>query len=273
MERRHFLTTGLASGLTLATTRVEAQAIHTGTTGLRAGEVKIPVADGALPAYRACPEGPGPFPVVLVNEEIFGVHDYIKDVCRRLAGAGYLAVAPEIYARLVDFSKLTDFSRLMPDVVLKAPDATVLSDLDATLVWAVANGGDASRLGTIGFCRGGRNVWLYAAHTPRLKAAVAWYGQLAGARSAIQPRTALDVAGEIRCPLLALFGGQDASIPRADAEAAIARAKAAGAEAEMVVYPDAGHGFHADYRPSYTPAAATDGGQRTLAWLKGHGVG
>lgn len=273
MERRHFLMTGLASGLTLATSRVEAQVIHTDTTGLLAGETSIPVSDGALPAYFAHPEGAGPFPVVLVNEEIFGVHDYIKDVCRRLAHAGYLAVAPEIYARLVDFSRLTDFSRLMPDVILKAPDATMLSDLDATLAWAARNGGDAAREGVLGFCRGGRNTWLYAAHNPNLKAVVAFYGPVAGPTSPIQPRQPLDIAGSLHCPLLGLYGGQDASIKIPDVETAIARARAAGIDAQLVVYPEAGHGFHADYRPSYNAPAASDAWARALAWFKGHGVG
>lgn len=273
MKRRPFLMTGLATGLTLATARVAAEVIHTDAAGLLAGETRIPVSDGVLPAYFARPDGPGPFPVVLVNEEIFGVHDYIKDVCRRLAHAGYLAVAPEIYARLVDFSRLTDFSRLMPDVILKAPDATMLSDLDAALAWAETQGGDAAREGVLGFCRGGRDTWLYAAHNRRLKAAVAFYGPVAGPVSDIQPRQPLDVAGEVRCPLLGLYGGQDGSIKIADVETAMARVRAAGVEAELKVYPEAGHGFHADYRPSYHAAAATDAWARALAWLRGHGVG
>ena len=273
IPRRGFVMTSLMSGLTLATTRAEAQVIHTSTAGLVAGEVSIPVADGRLPAYQARPDRPGRFATVLVIEEIFGVHDYIKDVCRRLAHAGFLAVAPELYARLADLSKMTDPQTIVRDVISKAPDATVLSDLDATAAWAAAHGqGDASRLAVIGFCRGGRDTWLYAAHNPSLKAAVAGYGPVGGARTPIQPRTAQDVAPELRCPLLGLYGADDASIPGDDVRAAAAAARAAGKQVSIVFYPGAGHGFHADYRPSYHKTAATDGWARMLAWLHSHGV-
>ena len=271
--RRHFVMTGLIAGLTLATTRVEAQAIHTDAAGLAAGETRLPVADGELPAYYARPEGAGPFPIVLVIEEIFGVHEYIRDICRRLAKQGYLAVAPELYARIADLSKMSDVHRIIQDVILKAPDAQVLSDLDAAASWAAAHGGDRARLAVTGFCRGGRDVWLYAAHNPALRAAVAWYGPIAGATSTIQPRTAGDVAAELKCPLLGLYGGQDASIKVADVQAAAARARAAGQDVQIMVYPDAPHGFHADYRPSYREADAKDGWQRMLAFFAAHGVG
>jgi len=269
---RRFVMTGLMSGLTLATTRVEAQVIHTDTAGIDAGEIKVPVADGALPAYYARPQGAGPFPIVLVNEEIFGVHDYIKDICRRLAKAGYLAVAPEIYARVADMAKIDGFQNIGADVIARAPDATVMSDLDASAAWAAANKGDANRLGVVGFCRGGRNSWLYDAHNPTVKAAVAWYGVLGGTRTEIQPKTAADVAEAINAPLLALQGGQDAAIRVEDLQAVAAKARAAGKTVEVVVYPDAGHGFHADYRPSYKPADAADGWQRMLAWFNKYGV-
>jgi carboxymethylenebutenolidase len=269
---RRFMMTGLMTGLTLATTRVEAQVIHTDTAGIDAGEVGVSVSDGAVPTYYARPEGNGPFPIVLVNEEIFGVHDYIKDVCRRLAKLGYLAVAPEIYARIADMAKITDFTNINRDVISKAPDATVMSDLDATAAWAAANKGDANRLGVIGFCRGGRNTWLYDARNPGLKAAVAWYGPIGGPRTDIQPKTAADVGEAIHAPLLALQGGQDAAIRVEDLQALAAQARAAGKTVEVVVYPDAPHGFHADYRPSYRPADAADGWQRMLAWLKKYGV-
>ena len=271
--RRGFVMTGLIAGLTLATTRVEAQAIHTDAAGLAAGETRLPVADGELPAYYARPEGTGPFPIVLVIEEIFGVHDYIRDICRRLAKQGYLAVAPELYARIADLSKMSDVHRIIQDVILKAPDAQLLFDLDAAASWAAAHGGDGTRLAVTGFCRGGRDVWLYAAHNPALRAAVAWYGPIAGATSAIQPRTAGDVAAELKCPLLGLYGGQDSGIKVADVEAAAARARAAGKDVQIVVYPDAPHGFHADYRPSYREADAKDGWQRMLAFFAAHGVG
>ncbi len=271
VERR-FMMTGLMSGLTLATTRVEAQVIHTDTAGIDSGEVRVKVSDGEVPTYYARPQGSGPFPIVLVNEEIFGVHDYIKDICRRLAKAGYLAVAPEIYARLADFSKITDFSTIFRDVVGKAPDATVLSDLDAAVAWAAANKGDAGRVGVVGFCRGGRNTWLYAAHNPSVKAAVAWYGPVVGPTSDIQPSTPTDVAAKLHAPLLGLYGGKDGGIKVEDVQAAAAKARAAGRTVEIVVYPDAPHGFHADYRPSYRANDAADGWARMLAWFRKYGV-
>ena len=270
--RRGFVMGGLIAGLTLAAARVEAQAIHTDAQGLQAGETKIEVADGALPAYFAHPAGAGPFPTVLVIEEIFGVHEYIKDICRRLAKAGYLAVAPELYARIADLSKMTDVHEIIANVILKAPDATLLADLDATAAWAAAHGGDAKRLAVTGFCRGGRNVWLYAAHNPRLKAAVAWYGPVRSPTSAIQPTNPMAIADRLLCPLLGLYGGKDGSISMDDVRAAAAKATAAGRQVRVVIYPDAGHGFHADYRPSYNAADAADGWRKMLAWFREHGV-
>ena len=272
LGRRGMVASTLIAGLTLATARVDAQVIHTGTEGIVAGETRVPVGDGELPAYSAKPEGTGPFPTILVIEEIFGVHDYIRDVCRRLAHEGFLAVAPELYARIADLSKMSDVQQILSQVISRAPDATLLDDLDHAATWAAANGGDPARLAVTGFCRGGRDTWLYAAHNPELKAAVAWYGPVGGATSDIQPRTARDVASELKCPLLGLYGGQDQSIPVADVQAAAAAARAAGKAVEIVVYPDAGHGFHADYRPSYNPADATAGWQRMLAWFRTHGV-
>ncbi|QEE39981.1 MULTISPECIES: dienelactone hydrolase family protein [unclassified Methylobacterium] len=274
LSRRGFVMTSLISGLTVATTRVEAQAIHTDATGIEAGEVKIPAADGPMPAYRAVPNGAGPFPIVLVIEEIFGVHEYIKDICRRLAKAGYCAVAPELYARQGDLSTMTDPKIIIRDIISKTPDAQWIGDLDATAAWAAsAAKGDAGRLGVMGWCRGGRDAWLYAAHRRDLKAAVAWYGPLGGDRTAIQPRTAGDVAAEIHAPLLALYGGADTGIPPASAEEARDKARQAGRSVELVIYPDAPHGFHADYRPSYRKDAAEDGWTRALAFLKANGVG
>ena len=272
LARRGFVMTGLMSGLTLATTRAEAQVIHTDTSGLDAGETKIPVSDGSLPAYYAKPAGAGPFPVVLVIEEIFGVHDYIKDVCRRLAKAGYLAVAPELYARLADLSKMSDVQQIIREVILKAPDTQLLSDLDSAASWAMAHGGAAGRLAVTGFCRGGRNTWLYAAHNPDLKAAVAWYGPVIGPTSDIQPATPTMLASQLKAPLLGLYGGQDGGIKVADVQAAAEAARAAGKSVDIVVFPDAPHGFHADYRPSYREADAADGWQRLLAFFRAHGV-
>lgn len=272
LARRGMLMSGLISGFTLAVTPVEAQIIHTDAAGITADEVKIPVADGTMPGYSAKPNGTGPFPIILVNEEIFGVHEHIKDLCRRLAKSGYLAVAPEIYARQGDLSKMTDVSQIVSQVISKKPDAEMLSDLDAAVAWAGQNGGDLSRLGVTGFCRGGRNTWLYDAHSTQVKAAVAWYGPVKGAPSDIQPKTALDAAADIRAPLLGLYGGQDTGIDVNDVQAAAAKARATGKTAEIHVYADAPHGFNADYRPSYRKADAEDGWARMLAWFKKYGV-
>jgi carboxymethylenebutenolidase len=272
-SRRGFVMTGLVTGFTAATTVVQGQTISTDATGLEAGEVKIPTGDGMMPGYRAMPSGAGPFPVILVIEEIFGVHEYIKDTCRRLAKLGYCAVAPELFARQGDLTKMTDVQQIVRDVIAKKPDAEMLSDLDATAAWAAASSkGNAQKLGVTGFCRGGRGVWLYCAHNPALKAGVAWYGPLGGNRSDIQPKTAADVAGELKAPVLGLYGAADTGIPVADVEKQRDAAKAAGKTVEIVIYPDTPHGFHADYRPSYRKAAADDGWARMLAWFKTYGV-
>lgn len=272
-SRRGFVMTGLISGFTLATTVVHGQAITTDSAGLEAGDVQIPTSDGQMPAYRAVPAGNGPFPIVLVIEEIFGVHEYIKDTCRRLAKQGYCAVAPEVYARQGDLTKMTDVQQIVREVISKKPDAELLADLDATAKWAAASSkGDAARLGVTGFCRGGRAVWLYAAHSPAVKAAVAWYGPLGGSRTDIQPKTAADVAGDIKAPVLGLYGGADTGIPVADVEKQRDTARAAGKTVEIVIYPDTPHAFHADYRPSYRKQPAEDGWAKMLAWFKTYGV-
>jgi carboxymethylenebutenolidase len=271
-SRRGFMMTTLMTGFTLAVTRAEAEPIHTDSAGLVAGEVRIPVADGHLPGYAARPAGAGPFPTILVIEEIFGVHEYIKDVCRRLAKRGYLAVAPELYARLADLSTMTDVQDIITKVILKAPDATLLADLDSTAAWAATDHGDPARLGVLGFCRGGRDTWLYAEHNPRLKAAVAFYGPVAGPRSDIQPKTPLDQAQLLKCPLLGLYGGQDASISQKDVQGAAAIARAMGKRVEIKLFPDAGHGFHADYRPSYNPKDAQAAWAMAMDWFKTNGM-
>ncbi len=272
LARRGFVMTSLISGFTLATTTVEAQAIHTDDAGLDTGEIQIPVKDGHLPGYFARPAKGTNFPVVLVNEEVWGVHEYIKDVCRRLAKAGYMAVAPEIYARIADLSKITDTQQILKEVIPKKPDAELMTDLDSTLAWAAHNKGSATHIAETGFCRGGRNVWLYATHNPRLKAAVAWYGPIKGNTSPIQPQTVMDMADQIKCPLLGLYGGKDTSISPDDVQAAAAKAKAAHKTVEIVIFPDAPHGFHADYRPSYHQAEAEDGWKQMLAWFRRYGV-
>ena len=272
LARRGMMMTGLISGFTLAVTTVQAQVIHTDEAGLDAGEIKISTNDGEIPGYYARPAGAGPFPVVLVIEEIFGVHEHIKDLCRRLAKAGYVAVAPELFARQGDLSKMTDVQAIVRDVISKAPDDQVMKDLDAAASWAGANKGDLGRMAVTGFCRGGRNTWFYAAHNPALKAAVAWYGPVGGATSPIQPQTVIDVADKIGCPVLGLYGGADTSIPVESVQAAAAKAKVAGKTVEIVVFPDAPHGFNADYRPSYRKEAAEDGWGRMLAWFKQYGA-
>jgi carboxymethylenebutenolidase len=271
LARRGFVMTGLMTGFTLATTVVEAQAIHTDANGLDAGEVKIPVKDGQLPAYFARPAKGTSFPIVLVNEEVFGVNEYLQDVCRRLAKQGCLAVAPEVYARIGDLSKATDSAQIGA-ITSKKPDTELMSDLDATLAWAAHNKGDPNRMGEIGFCLGGRTTWLYATHNPKLRAAVAFYGILGGDRTDLKPKTALDLADQIKCPLLGLYGGKDALNPVDQVREAESKAKAAHKTVEIVIYPDAGHAFFSDYRPSYIPADAEDAWKRTLAWFKRYGV-
>jgi carboxymethylenebutenolidase len=272
LARRGLMMTGLISGFTLADDRVEAQTITTDTNGLDAGEAKIPTSDGELPAYYARPAKGTHFPIVIVNEEIFGVHEHIKDICRRLAKVGYLAVATEYYARIGDLSKMTDISTIMNDVIYKAPDAQYLSDADSTITWAGKNKGDLAHVGVTGFCRGGRQTWLIAENNKRLKAAVAWYRPVLDPTSDIQPKTATDGADQLKCPLLGLYGGQDPSIKVDDVQAAAAKARAAHKIVEIVVYPDAPHGFNADYRPSYRKADAQDGWKRMLAWFAKYGV-
>jgi carboxymethylenebutenolidase len=271
--RRGFVVTSLASGFALAVQPVTAATITTSAEGLEAGEVKIPVKDGEIPAYRAMPAKGGAFPVVLVVQEIFGVHEHIKDVCRRLAKVGYLAVAPELYARQGDVSKQSDIQKIIADVVSKVPDAQVMSDLDATVAWAKKSGkGDTAKLAVTGFCWGGRIVWLYSAHSPDLKAGVAWYGRLVGQADDLHPRHPLELAGQLKAPVLGLYGGADTGIPNDTVEKMKQALKDANQPSEIVLYPDTPHGFHADYRPTYRPEQATDGWKRLLAWLRKHGV-
>lgn len=270
-SRREFVVTSLTAGFALAVQPVSAQTITTDTIGLTAGEVKIPVADGEIPAYRAMPAKGKSFPTVLVVQEIFGVHEHIKDLCRRFAKAGHFAVAPELYARQGDVSKLTDFNEIRK-IVATVPDAQVMSDLDAAAAYAKKSGGDSSKLGITGFCWGGRIVWLYAAHNPNLKAGVAWYGRLVGAASELNPKHPVDVAAQLKAPVLGLYGGKDTGIPQDTIEQMRAAIKAANGKSEIVVYPNAGHGFNADYRPGYDKEAAQDGWRRLQEWFKKYGA-
>lgn len=275
-SRRDFVNTSVGAGFAAAVLPVAAQSvITTDTQGLSAGPVSIAVGDFQMPAYRAAPANKTKAPVVLVISEIFGVHEHIADVARRLAKQGYFAIAPELFVRQGDAKAYTDIPKLLSEVVGKVPDAQVLGDLDATLTWAEAQGGDVSKLGITGFCWGGRITWLYAAHQPKVKAGVAWYGRLVGEKNALQTAYPVDLAGSLKAPVLGLYGGKDTGIPLDSVDkmkSALAQGSAAAKRSEFVVYPDAGHAFHADYRPSYLKAAADDGWQRCLAWFKSHGV-
>jgi carboxymethylenebutenolidase len=271
-SRRAFIVGSLAAGFALAVVPVSAATIRTDANGLTVGEVKIAVEGGSIPGYRAMPEAGGPFPTILVVHEIFGVHEHIKDVCRRLAKVGYFAVAPALFAREGDVIGMSNINQIMR-VVAKVPERQVASDLDATSAWARSTGkADTSKLGIIGFCWGGRQVWLYAAHNPELKAGVSWYGVLQRPKNDMTPDNPIDLVQRVDAPILGLYGGADPAIPVAQIDAMRTALKAAGKPSEIVVYPDTPHGFNADYRPSYRPQQARDGWKRMLAWFKQNGV-
>ena len=274
--RRLALQTALGLGYAASAAPLMAQtAVKTSSEGLIEGEVVIDVNGFKMPAYRSAPKGKTNLPVVLVISEIFGVHEYIADVTRRFAKAGYLAIAPELFVRQGDPSSYGEMGKLIAEVISKVPDAQVMSDLDATLQWASKNGGNANRAAITGFCWGGRITWLYAAHNPKLKAGVAWYGRVEGQTNANNPKHAVDLAVQLKAPVLGLYGGDDAGIPVTSVnnmKDALAQSAAKGNKAakasEFVLYPDAPHAFHADYRPSYRVAPATDGWNRALAWFQ-----
>jgi len=271
VTRRQFVVTTLAAGFALAVQPVSAETITTDTKGLIAGEVEIPTNDGPIPAYRAMPATGNLFPVVLVVQEIFGVHEHIRDICRRFAKLGHLAVAPELFAHQGDVSKMSDINDILSKVVSKVPDAQVMSDLDATVAWADRSSkGDIAKLGITGFCWGGRIVWLYAAHNPQLKAGVAWYGRLVGRANELQPKHPIDVAASLKAPVLGLYGGDDSGIPLDTVEQMRKALKAQASPSEIIVYPNTPHGFHADYRPSYRKEQAEDGWKRLQEWFKKH---
>ena len=273
LSRRGFMTTAgaAAAGYTLAAGPVRADAIHTSAEGLNAGMAKVAVAGGDMPLYFAEPEGAKKPPIILVAMEVFGLHEYIKDVTRRLGKLGALAVAPDYYFRLGDVSKISELPKLLP-IVNSKPDKELFADLDATLAWAVKQGGDPARVGIIGFCRGGRTVWLYSTHNPNLKAGVAFYGSLMDPPSAAMPKNAYQLAGEVKAPVLGLYGAQDQGITPDQVEKMKAALAADHKTAEFHIYPGAGHGFHADYRPSYRKDAAEDGWKRMKAWFEKYGV-
>jgi carboxymethylenebutenolidase len=276
INRREFARTGVGVGFAAATLPITAQTeVRTDSAGLMVGEVMIPVGDFKLPAYRAQPEGKSNLPVVLVVSEIFGVHEHIADVARRFARLGYLAIAPELFVRQGDPTSYGEVAKLMAEVVSQAPDAQVMGDLDACVAWARTQGGDTARLGITGFCWGGRITWLYAAHHPGLKAAVAWYGRLTSPATPLQPQRPVELAGRLHAPVLGLYGGKDDGIPLESVEqmkAALAKGSAAARRSQFHVYPDAPHAFHADYRPTFRAAEAQDGWKRCIAWFKQHGV-
>jgi carboxymethylenebutenolidase len=265
--------TSLAAGFALAAQPVSAQTITTDSRGLEAGEVKVPVPDGQIPAYRALPAEGGPFPTILVVQEIFGVHEHIKDICRRLAKLGYYAIAPELYARQGDVSKMENFRDIISKVVSKVPDAQVMSDLDAAVTFAKNSGkADVPRLAITGYCWGGRIVWLYAAHNPNLKAGAAWYGRLVGEANDLQPKHPIDLVSSINAPVLGLYGEADGGIPVETVEKMRTALKDAGKTTEIILYPDTPHAFFADYRPSYRKTQAEEAWKKMLDWFKRYGV-
>jgi len=272
---RDRLTLWLPQGYARMVQPVAMSTITTDAQGLIAGEVKIDTRDGPVPAYRALPAKDGKHPIVLVVQEIFGVHEHIKDVCRRLAKLGYFAIAPELYFRQGDVSKMTDNQEIFAKVVNHVPDSQVLSDLDAAVVWAQATGkADASRLGVTGFCWGGRLTWTYCVHNPKVRAGVAWYGRLvAPSKAPLQPAYPAELAPHLKVPVRGLYGAEDASIPLADVEKMREALKAASnTTSEIIVYPGAPHAFFADYRPNYRKEAAEDGWKQMQAWFKKYGV-
>jgi carboxymethylenebutenolidase len=272
-NRREFLVTKLAVGFALAVHPIGAQTITTDAKGLTAGEVQIPMADGKMvPAYYARPSRSGKFPTVLVVQEIFGVHEHIRDLCRRLAKSGYMAVATEMFARQGDVSKIQNVQEIVDTVVSKVPDSQVMSDLDSTVAWAAKNSGSGDRLAITGFCWGGRIVWLYAAHNPKLIAGAAWYGRLEGDKNAMTPRNPIDYAAVLKAPVVGFYGGKDTGIPQESVERMRAALSVTGADSLIIVYPEAQHGFNADYRPSYSKDDAQDAWQKMLTFFKKAGV-
>ena len=279
LARRGFLAGSTASGFALAVAPMGsllAQVVKTDSDGLLVGDVKIPVLDGTIPAYRAQPAGKSALPTIIVVQEIFGVHEHIKDICRRFAKAGMLAIAPELFSRQGDPSQYKSVAEVIQNVVAKVPDAQVLADLDASARWAAGNGGEPSKLAITGFCWGGRIVWLYAAHSKSLKCGVAWYGRLTTSVNVNTPLHPQDIADKLSAPVLGLYGGKDDGIPLATVEEMQTRlsfGSAASKASDIHVYTDAPHGFHADYRPSYRASEAQDGWHRCLNWFSKNGVG
>lgn len=273
VDRRVFLKAAIGTGFAAAVLPVEAQTlIQTDTAGLSAQDHLIVINGQEVPVYRAQPEGKANPPVILVISEIFGVHEHIKDVARRFAKQGYMALAPDLFVRAGDAGKVPNIADLMRDIVGKTPDAQVMSDLDTVVTWAKQRGGDTERLGITGFCWGGRITWLYAAHNPKVKAGVAWYGRLVGEPNANSPRHPIDIAPNLKAPVLGLYGAKDTGIPLESVERMRAALDKGNSGSAFQIYPNSGHAFHADYRPSYNEADAKDGWRRALEWFRTHGV-
>jgi carboxymethylenebutenolidase len=273
VDRRGFLKTALGTGFAAAVMPVTAQTvIKTDAAGLTVGEIVLTIKGQKVPVYRAQPAGKTNLPVVLVVSEIFGVHEHIADVARRFAKQGYLALAPELFVRQGDAASFGTVAELIKEVIAKVPDEQVMGDLDACVVWAKENGGNTDKLGITGFCWGGRITWLYAAHNPKVKAGVAWYGRLVGDKTVLTPAHPVDLAANIKGAVLGLYGGKDAGIPLDTIEKMKSALAAGSSKSEFVVYPNSGHAFHADYRPSYVEADAKDGWKRCLDWFTSHGI-
>ncbi|MEH6435235.1 dienelactone hydrolase family protein [Massilia sp. DD77] len=273
VDRRNFLKAAVGSGFAAASLPVVAQTmVQTSLDGLDAADHIVVINGQDVPVYRAQPKDRTNLPVVLVISEIFGVHEYIKDVARRFAKAGYMAVAPDLFVRQGDATKVANIADLMRDIVSKTPDAQVMSDLDTVVKWTKQRGGNTDKLGITGFCWGGRITWLYAAHNPNVKAGVAWYGRLVGETNANQTRQPIDVAQALKVPVLGLYGAKDQGIPLESVERMRKALASGNSRSQIHVYPNAGHAFHADYRPSFNADDAKDGWSKALNWFSTHGV-
>ncbi|HWX00684.1 dienelactone hydrolase family protein [Collimonas sp.] len=273
VDRRTFLKTTLGTGFAAAVLPVCAQTmIKTDTVGLTAGALEIQINGLSVPIYRAQPEGKTNLPVVLVISEIFGVHEHIADIARRFAKLGYLAIAPDLFKRQGDPAAFATIPELYKNVISKVPDDQVLGDVDACVAWAKENNGNIDKLAITGFCWGGRITWLYAAHNPKVKAAAAWYGGLVGEKNELMPKQPVDIAADLKVPVLGLYGAKDQGITQEHVTLMKAALAKGSSKSEIVVFPNSGHAFNADYRPSYVEADAKDGWKRTLAWFKEHGV-
>jgi carboxymethylenebutenolidase len=278
-RRTAMVGTALGSSFALSVQPVCAQTmITTAADGLTAGEVKVKTKDGKdMAAYRAMPASGQGFGTILVVQEIFGVHAHIADLCRRFAKAGYYAIAPELYFRQGDPKGYTEIPKLISEVVAKVPDEQVMGDLDAAVAFAKGEGkADTAKLGVTGFCWGGRIVWLYAATNPGLKAGVAWYGRVVGEATPLTPKHPVDIAKELKAPVLGLYGGADTGIPNDTVDKmreALKAGSPAAQKSRIDTYPDTPHGFNADYRPSFRKDQAEDAWKKALAWFKDNGVG